>query len=551
MYKIFNYDKIKEKYGLSFQEFLPIFLEIKKREDLNLEGVSLKVALDYLDDFIEMVKKHLVNGSKIAIIGDYDVDGVCATAIMKKSLNLLTSPENSLVFIPNRFKDGYGLNKNLVDEAYKQGCKLIITVDNGIKANEAINYAQEKGFDVIVTDHHTPDLKNLPNADIIINPHIGNEVLKTKEICGATVAFLLCRHLLQRCDRIGNFILMDIAELAAIATICDVMPLVKENRLLVKYLLNMMHRNEDVNRGISHLMKNLSIGRFAFDTESVSFGLGPCLNAPGRLDTAYVAYNLLMETDKSEIERLVELVDEFNNDRKKLTIDLKKEAFKQLDDSSVNAIYLPNVSEGIIGIIAGKICEDTEKPTFVFTNTHTGSLKGSGRAPKWCNLIEVASEVLETIPEDTLGYGGHSGAMGLSLKDESSLLKFKAKLDKKLRLVNKVTEDEKAIRFPQNLTLKEIKDEIDKYGPYGEGFEEPVFVCQTVINSIYPMGEAHTRFNGFLNGGLETFYFFFNVLDDSFEGKQANVYFRIHKDVAETVGTMTYQCYVQKVELIK
>lgn len=552
MYKIFNFEKIKEKHNISFSDFVKLFLGIGKREEINTDNCNLKVKLDGTDSFIDRINYHVFQNNKIAIIGDYDVDGVCASAIMKKSLDLLTDSTNILTFIPNRFRDGYGLNINLVDEAIKFGCKLIITVDNGIKANEAISYAKSKNLEVIVTDHHTPDLENLPISDMIINPHIGNETLKTKEICGATTAFLLCRHLLSHNKKLNENILRELAELAAIATICDVMPLVYENRLLVKYLLNMMHRNEDENRGISMLMQVLSVGRFAFDTESVSFGLGPCLNAPGRLDTAYTSYQLLIEKDREEIERLAELVEQFNNDRKRLTVDLKKESYKQLDDSSVNVIYLPNVTEGIVGIIAGKICESTNKPTFVFTNNHKGFLKGSGRTPKWCNLIETATAALKTMSEnDVVGYGGHSGAMGLSLKDENALLTFKAKLDMKVRLMNKTDDAINVIRFPSNLSLKEIKDEIDKYAPYGEGFEEPIFVYKTPINSIYPMGEEHTRFNGFLNGDLTTYYFFFNVLEpEIYEGKIANVYFRIHKDVAEKAGTTTYSCYVQDVELL-
>lgn len=557
MNKIYDFNLAKNKYPtMTFEAFLKLFLDFENRDELDFKKVSVNVPLDFQSKFNDLVKNHVLAGHKIAIIGDYDVDGVCASAIMQKALQKVTSPENVKVFIPNRFKDGYGLNVRLVDEAINLGCKLIITVDNGIKANSAIEDAISKGLDVIVTDHHIPDMNNLPKATVIINPHIGNNHLHTHDICGAMVAFLLTRQMLgangvfPECgEEVYNFrFLNELSELAAIATICDVMPLIYENRKIVAYLLNMMHRNEDANLGISKLMSILKTGRYEFNVESVSYGLGPCLNASGRLDSAYTSLSLLTENNIDELERLANELDKLNNDRKELTLTLKKEAMKQLDQTGVNVICLENASEGIIGIIAGKVCEDTGNPTFVFTKTEEGFFKGSGRSPKWCNLIEVASDVLKTMNSGVLGYGGHAGAMGLSLQDNSAVDLFKAGLVKRIATINKETEVQRAIRFPKEMSLEEVKTILDKFEPYGEGFEEPLFVCRTPINNISGMGESHCRFLGFLNGERTNFYYFFNYLDEYYEGKMVNCYFNIHKDVAETVGTHQYSCYVKFIE---
>ncbi len=556
MERIYDFNKFKAKYpDKTFDDFVRLYLNIDNRPDLDTSDVDLSVRLDGQDIFSDIVCRHVKGKDKIAIISDYDDDGVCGLAIMYLSLKTINEAFGNcdlIPLIPNRFTDGYGLNKRLVDYAVSQGCKLIVTVDNGIKANEAIEYAVSQGVDVIVTDHHQPG-SVLPKCNLIVNPHIGNSQLKEKGICGAMTAFLLCRNLLNDNKLLTKRMLQNLAELAAIATITDVMELKKENRKIVKYLFNLMHRNEDANKGVSALMKKQGIGRYAFDTESVSYGLGPSLNAPGRLDTAMTSFNLLIEENPVQIETLTDIISELNSTRKQMTLVLKKEAMLQTKpDERVNVIVFNDVSEGIIGIIAGKICEETNNPVFVFTyNKEKNIYKGSGRAPVWCNLIETATKALNVIPDEVVGFGGHPGAMGLSLKTRNSVEMFKAQFDKCIRVYNKVEAEQKAIRFPEGMTLKDVKETLIKYEPFGQGFEEPLFVCRTPINYLTDMGEAHCRFSGFINGEETAFQMFFTNLDkEDYEGKMVDCFFKIHKDVAETVGTQHYTPYAKFVKII-
>lgn len=548
MKKILDYTKAKEKYGMDFETFIKYVLNVEKRPELNTDGLSLKgLRFSNQKDIDALLDKH--SSGIVEIVGDYDVDGVCATAIMMKALKVALPNAKLIPAIPNRFTDGYGLNSRIVEDATKNGVNLIITVDNGIVAKDAIEIARNKNIDVIVTDHHHPDVDKMPNANVIINPHLeGNLPSRTKNICGAMVAFLICRAVLEDKKLLTKNLLRELAELAAIATICDVMPLEYENRLIVKYLLNMMHRNEDANLGISKLMSVLKNGRFEFNTESISFGIGPALNAAGRLDTAFTSYNLLMETVPSELERYANEVDRLNNLRKSLTNQLVALSYQQLNlEDSVNILYFDDISEGIIGIVAGKICESTNKPTYVFTNNKEKNIiKGSGRSPFWCNLIEVSSDILNSM-EDALGFGGHAGAMGLSFKNVDALAIFKAELDKKVRLMNRIEPEIIAIRFPKDMTLKEAKDIVSRFEPFGEGLREPLFVCRTPINYLSLMGENHTRFSGFLNGEKADFYYFFNTLDESYNGKMVDCFFTINKSVAETTGSETFSIYVKDV----
>lgn len=548
MYNYYNMAKVKEAYpNITFEQFLAVFLNYHKRLK-ELSPASLKVSLDNTNVFKEILESHLKD--TITLIGDYDVDGITSLAILSLFLEQIYPKNKIIAEIPNRFIDGYGLNKRLVEEAIARGSKLIITVDNGIKANDAISLARQNGIDVLVTDHHVADLDDLPNANCIINPHMGNDNLVTKEICGAMTIFLVARQILTEKGLMTSRLLDEMAELAAIGTICDVMPLVGENRQIVKYLINLMNRNEDKNLGISKLMSVLGQGRLAFNVESVSYGLGPCLNAPGRLDTAFTSYKLLMSHNPADLEMLAGECDRLNGERKSLTASILKMANAQLsDDMSVNILYFDNISEGIIGIIAGKVCENTHKPTFVFTNSKS-IVKGSGRAPEWCNLIESASSVLKTMSDMVVGYGGHAGAMGLSLKDKSSLEVFKARYNALVKILPKTEKTTKVIVYPKGYSLKDVKTSLDKFGPFGQDFEEPIFVCETPIFNINKMGEAHTRFTGYLNDSPVNFYAFFMSLSPENERKKARVYFRIHKEIADSIGTATYSLYVQDVKII-
>lgn len=529
-------------------------LELFFKKSLSPKEMSsslLNVSFEGEKKFISYILNAIVNKTKIAIIGDYDVDGVTASAILFKVLSFFGI--NSLVILPNRFVDGYGLNKRLIDIAKAKGSEIIITVDNGIREKESIEYAKAQGMKVIITDHHTPSADCLPNADLIINPHLTKSNLQTKEICGATTVTFLCLALLKFISSLPSLkskeksiynLREEIIELAAIATICDVMPLEYENRKLVKYLLNLMHRNEDQNEGISLLMKEMGLGNAEFNVESVSFGLGPALNSAGRLDTATSSLKVLMKPTSDNIEKLIAL----NNERKKLTSELVKLSFEQISlGDETNVIYLENANEGIIGIIAGKVAESTLKPTYIFTNTHEGFVKGSARGPEWCNLFTLTDTVLRS-KDYAVKYGGHAGALGLSLKSKDVLDDFKSSQADIVKTMDKTVKDKTYFEYPEAFTLSEIKNVLDKFEPFGEGFEEPVFVIRRKPRMSKKIGENHVSFKIFLDKKtmIDCYYFFApHEIDES---KTQNIYFKIKKSISDKTGKKKYEAYVTKLE---
>ena len=557
MRKIYNYDQVREKNpNIKFENFIKILVTNDVEKRLDTENVDMCAKLKHTDEFISKVKKH--SNDKIAIVGDYDVDGVMSTAIMAKGLKVLTG-NMPLCLIPNRFKDGYGLNPRLVEEAVKEGCKLIITVDNGIRANDAVKFAKDKGVEVIVTDHHLPDENDLPKADLIINPHLSENkgILKCDDICGAMVAFYLIRNLLTSEKKLEKPFLQEIATFAGIATITDVMPLWNENRQIIKILTNLMHLKITPNLGLKTLIKKAGIKQLEFNVESVSFGIGPMLNAPGRLESAETSLKLMLTESTKEAEELCDKIIALNQQRKDLTAQLKTVAESQVSDNDkVNVIFLKDASEGMIGIIAGKICEDTNKLTFVFTNNkEKGILKGSGRAPQGPNLYELTETAIKSMKKKPLAYGGHESAMGISLADFDSMQDLKVKLS--ALNIPEVESNEILVRMPEKMSLKEIKDVLEKFEPFGSGLEEPTFVIKRKIFSIGLLGKLHSRFKMKINDEVINMSHFFstsgcdvnNVNKPSiYEGQLCEVTFKIHKVVSDKDAKTSYEGYVKSIK---
>lgn len=544
-YKIYDYELAKNK--LSFNDFVASYLGVKKREK-ELENTSLKVVLEHSEKFKEIITNAKEQKLKIAVIGDYDVDGITSTAIMTKLFDYLGI--KCIPYIPNRFKDGYGLNTRIVKDAIKNECDVLVTVDNGIKAFEAIKIAKDAGKTVIVTDHHIAS-DELPCADLIINPHLGEQKnLKCNDICGALVAFFLARYVIGETEK--NLV-KEMLELAAIGTIADVMPLIYENRYAVKILINMMNLNNDPNFGISKLIKKRSIGRYSFSTESVSFDIGPCLNATGRIDSAMWGYKLLTSKKEAEVDFLVEKIDQLNNQRKQLTEEYTKQARQQIEShKKVNCLYLEKCPEGIIGIIAGKISELTDRPTFIFSDAED-KLKGSGRCPEWFNLFVKSDMVLKKMESDkVIGYGGHERAMGISLKNLAALKEFEIRLNKEVEKMVKPIVWESALRLPTNLGgLQGVKTIVDQFAPFGESFREPLFCIRTQIKTYNPMGNQHYRFIGIVEDKEVCFYHFFEQGNDNMVGKTFDVIFQIHYTISEKTLIKTYEPYVKSIKEIK
>lgn len=432
-----------------------------------------------MEKTVDILTEKIRAGSRIRIIGDYDIDGVMSTYILLKSLEGLGADVDHV--IPNRITDGYGINEHLIEQAYQEGRDTIITCDNGIAARTQIERAKELGMTVLVTDHHEVPFEDttegrievLPPADAIINPKQKACTYPFSSLCGAGVALKLVEALYQRLQP-DTDIVDRMLEYAAIATIGDVMDLVKENRIIVKEGLKRLHHT--TNMGLLELIRVNNLEPQNISPYHIGFVLGPCLNASGRLDTARRSLKLLCADNQEEAARLAGDLKSLNDSRKEMTNQGVEQAIRlvettDLKNDSVLVVYLPECHESLAGIIAGRIREKYHKPSFVLTRGEEG-VKGSGRSTECYSMYEKLCECREYLTK----FGGHPMAAGLSL-EEDNIEPFRRKLNELSGLgpedfIEKVSID---VPMPINYIRKDLIQELKILEPFGKGNEKPVF----------------------------------------------------------------------------
>lgn len=454
---------------------------------------GMEAALDILEEKIQ-------NRKPIRVIGDYDADGVCSTYILKKGLACCNAVVDTV--IPHRMKDGYGLNDHLVELAMQDKIDTIVTCDNGIAAAAQIALAKSAQMTVIVTDHHeipyeetTDDLTGqsvrryiLPEADAVIDPKQPDCLYPFKEICGAVVAFKLIQSLFERKGLPGleteGSVLNELLEFAAFATVCDVMPLQDENRIIVKRGLELMGRSQ--NPGLRALMEVNGIlpdgkGK-KLSAFHVGFVLGPCLNASGRLDTASKALELLESADREEAIPKAAFLKQLNDSRKEMTESYVKEAKELIENSALRqdrvlVIFLPQCHESIAGIIAGRIRELYYKPTFVLTRGEEG-VKGSARSIEGYHIYEEMTKCRQFFTK----YGGHKMAAGLSMAEED-VDAFRRRINALCTLTPDDMEEKIHIDVPMPVSYVtfDLVEELEKLEPFGTGNAKPVFAQKDLL----------------------------------------------------------------------
>ncbi len=428
-------------------------------------------------------------GKKIRVIGDYDIDGVCSAYILMKGLRTLGAEVD--VAIPERMTDGYGLNERLINDAAKEQVDTIVTCDNGIAAVESVLRAKEKGMTIIVTDHHeVPYLVEsskkkyiLPQADAIINPKQEGCDYPMKGICGAFVAYKLIEALMIRMNQTNDLKIQkmknELMGFAAFATIGDVMELTDENRILVKYGLQTLEHID--NLGMKELIKLCDLENKKLEPYHVGFILGPCINAVGRLDTAQKAIELFLCNSKSEAYEIAMQLKNMNEERKRLTLKGIEDAHlyihkKGLENDSVLVIYLEDCHESIAGIIAGRIREAYNKPTFVLTKTE-GLVKGSGRSIPAYSMYDEMVACRDLFEK----FGGHKAAAGLSIK-EVNVAQLRHELNQNSLLTKEDFQEiiRIDVEVPLSYVSMELLNQISLLEPFGTGNVKPVFAIRNL-----------------------------------------------------------------------
>lgn len=419
----------------------------------------------------EYIADRLTKGDKMVIVGDYDADGIMATAILYGFFIDIGMGELVEYIIPDRFKDGYGISRNMVDIAATKGAKFIVTVDNGISAVDAVAYAKEKGIDVIITDHHTVPSQT-PEAEIIVNPKQKGETFPFIDISGATVAWYLTAAL-KTAFGVPNYNLAKNLDLVGITVISDVMPLKDINIALAKYAIKSIREGK---RPIYSAVWS-KWAQPVVDEKAIGYGFVPLLNATGRLSHASLAVEWIMARDTFAFSAAYTKIKALNKKRQDLTEDHLKRARNYIAQNwnrdRAIVIKVPDFHEGIIGIVAGKIAEEYKVPAYVFTyNRELGLWKGSARTVGDVHLYNLTKSVSEFVA----GFGGHKKALGLTVEDDKFQQFQEALLEKANSLDKKMFKEKRAVL---DVNLEWLDFEFlkmrAKYAPFGEENEEPLF----------------------------------------------------------------------------
>ncbi len=441
------------------------------------------------DQAAGLLEEKIRAGKKIRIVGDYDIDGVCSTYILYTALNQAGADVDYK--IPDRIRDGYGINETIIETAWNDGVDTLLTCDNGIAAVAEIEKAKALGMTVIVTDHHevlkVDGKEVLPPADVVVDPKQESCSYPYPEICGAVVAWKVVRILYEKFG-LGEEKWLELLEFAAVATVGDVMKLQDENRIIVKEGLKKI--GNTANMGLRKLAEknNLDLGELT--AYQIGFVVGPCLNASGRLQTAKLALELLLCDDPVQADKLALELKELNDQRKDMTAKGTEEAVEQVENQysqdKILVVFLPDCHESLAGIIAGRLRERYQKPSFVLTRAEGGA-KGSGRSIEAYHMFQGLVEVRDLLTK----FGGHPMAAGFSLPEEN-IEAFRKRLNENARLteedfVNRVWID---VPMPLEYISENLIGEFKCLEPFGQGNEKPLFAQKNLaIRSSRVLGK--------------------------------------------------------------
>ncbi|MDO9399204.1 MAG: single-stranded-DNA-specific exonuclease RecJ [bacterium] len=472
--------------------------EIRKFFQIDYNDLLDPFLFKHMDRAVSLIINHIKAGNKIVIYGDYDADGITASAILVETLTIFKAKVS--VYIPDRMKEGYGLNKKAIDELAQAETKLIITVDNGIRNKKEVGYIKELGLDVIITDHHEApaDKNNWPDC-LIINPHAEDYFFKS--LAGVGVSFKLAIALIKKSkltEEQKKRLEERILDLVAVGTVADCVDLIGENRILVSKGLGIINKSSRL--GLNELIKVSQSNNFKKEISSwnISWQIAPRINSAGRLDHANTAFRLLITKDQEEAKIIAEKLNIKNSERQKMTEAIvetcKTKIEKEMLDDKILILVSPNLDEneealgwpeGVIGLVAGKICELYSRPTLVITKMNT-EIKGSGRSIEEFNITKAIEQECQYLVK----FGGHAQACGFTINNQADLLKFTIDLKKiAKKQLGKIDLTSKLI-IEAELNLLEINDQlVEKLGefePFGEGNLRPKFVSfnLTIIDKM-------------------------------------------------------------------
>lgn len=486
--------RLLQKRGITEDEEIQEFLAEKPKKTYD------PFLLPDMEAGVDLILDAIKNNRKICIYGDYDADGVTSVSILMEFLGYLT--DNIEYYIPLRIEEGYGLNKDAVRSIHENGAEVLITVDCGSVSYEEVEMAKELGMQVLVTDHHS--ITDVQADCLMINPKRKDCDYPYKDLAGCGVAFKLAQAIQKKAD-IPKTVLNRALDLVALGTIADVVPLLDENRTMVKYGMKII--GSGYRPGLASLIKGISLDRKNLRSDQIAFGVAPHINAAGRMGDAGIAAQVMLEKEQTSINEKVQQLIQYNRDRKKI----QDKAFEQCVeiveqdymDKPAIVLLVDGIHEGIAGIVAGKLKEKYERPVILVT--HSGNnLKGTGRSIPGINLYEL----LHTYEHLFLKFGGHAGACGFSMECGSF-----EQLEELLiaDMEHRLQADPDLLEVPVHVDMElegeqitlELAQELELMAPFGSSNPKPHFLLERAeLVKVFPMGDGrHVRFTAICSDG--------------------------------------------------
>lgn len=469
---------------------------------LPLASLAPVSSLEHAVDAAKLIWRH--RDARILIVGDFDADGATSTALMIRCLSAFGFSQLDYL-VPNRFDFGYGLSPELVEVARSREPALIVTVDNGISSHRGIALAREAGIDVLVTDHHLPG-ETLPTATLIVNPNLRGSGFPSRNLAGVGVAFYVMAALAKLAESNGvdgaSRAVTRCLDLVALGTVADVVPLDRNNRILVAAGLKRIRQGACA-PGISALLVAGKRQAHTVRAEDLAFAVGPRLNAAGRLEDMAVGIETLLTDDSAEARRLAAELDTINAQRRLIEADMQREAETELGRLKDLAgaehalcLYRENWHQGIVGLVASRVRERSHRPVFAFANDGTGMLKGSGRSIPGVHLRDLLAWVAARYEGLIPKFGGHAMAAGLSLRP-AALAEFRTAVDAAMQALfpDAATSGEWVVDSaldPEDLDIR-FAEQLADAGPYGQGFEAPLFAGEFLLSSAREVGQGHLK----------------------------------------------------------
>ncbi|QHI71257.1 single-stranded-DNA-specific exonuclease RecJ [Aminipila terrae] len=541
----------------------PIIIELLNKRGISEENEILEFLSDKpqktydpfllhdLEAGVDLILSAIKEKKRICIYGDYDADGITSVSILWQFLSNFNA--DLIYYIPSRFNEGYGLNKEAITKIKEMGTGLIITVDCGSTSYEEVEFAKESGMDIMVTDHHSIT-DNVADC-ILINPKHPECKYPFKYLAGCGVAFKLAQGI-QRKAQLSKRTVNELLDLVAIGTIGDIVPLINENRTLVKYGMNII--KEGHRKGLGQLIKDISLHAEKIKSDHIAFGIVPHLNAAGRMLDAKIGVELMKSKDQAVMQTIAEELINNNRQRKKVQEDtfIKCEEIilKDHGDDLFFIINCPDAHEGISGIVAGKLKDKYHKPTMILTPTGDGYLKGTGRSIKNINLYNILKEQEKLFER----FGGHAGACGLLMKVEN-LQGFRDGISESMKKILETNPDifqedmEIDLALNGNDLTFELIYELERLAPFGNLNEKPyVALTNIIIKNLHYMGseDKHARFSAYCNDGAIVQSVIFNKAAELKEKltSEKTVTLLGSPDISEWNGTKKIQFLVNDIQ---